>query len=141
MSHRHEHFRTTLYRLFGDGGELLYVGIAIDLKKRLRQHICQWWWPEVAALRVERHPNRLEALSAEKAAIEAEGPKYNTQHAGRRSPAPASCVHIDELVSRSHERDQLRAERKAKTGLDPYDFVTKLIANFAEEGVDAAAHK
>jgi hypothetical protein len=72
-----------LYRFFDAGGALLYVGITVDIGNRWPRHADDKpWWYEVARTTVEHHPSRPAALAAEKAAIEAEGPRYNVRHNG-----------------------------------------------------------
>lgn len=77
--------RTALYRLFGAGDELLYIGISKDFGNRWTQHSRrQPWWPEVERQTVEWRSTRAEALRDETAAIKAEKPKYNIADAGWR---------------------------------------------------------
>jgi hypothetical protein len=77
--------RTAVYRLYGAGGELLYVGISKSFGARWEQHAyMQPWWPEVQRQTVEWHPDRQRALTAEEAAIRSEGPRHNILHNPRR---------------------------------------------------------
>lgn len=70
--------RTALYRLFNEGRELLYVGIAFDPHRRWSQHVTDKpWWPEVFYREVAWYASRREAEGAEIAAIRGEFPKYN----------------------------------------------------------------
>lgn len=70
--------RHALYRLYSDIGELLYVGLTVDVKTRMKDHRNgKAWWPEVAYRRIEWHPDRLSADAAETAAIRTEHPTYN----------------------------------------------------------------
>lgn len=72
-----------LYRFFGAGGALLYVGITNNPSRRFTQHgVSREWWHEVETIRMERFPNREAVLAAERAAIKKERPKYNIKHAG-----------------------------------------------------------
>jgi hypothetical protein len=84
---------TTLYRLFDDGGALLYVGISGRWAGRLAHHAAtQGWWDEVTKITRESYPTRPEALAAEQVAIEQERPRYNvrtTPRPVRRKPHPA----------------------------------------------------
>lgn len=73
---------TALYRHFAADGSLLYVGISLSPLARLSQHRdSSPWYGEIARVEVEWHPNREAALAAEKAAIQAEGPRHNVIHA------------------------------------------------------------
>jgi predicted GIY-YIG superfamily endonuclease len=70
-----------LYRFFGPGGTLLYVGITNNPSRRFSQHgVQREWWSEVETIRMERHPDRESVLLAEKKAIQEERPKYNIVH-------------------------------------------------------------
>lgn len=66
-----------LYRYYDSEGELLYVGITINLAGREAKHRRRAWWPLVADVHLEEHPGRVSALAAERAAIHHEKPIYN----------------------------------------------------------------
>jgi len=69
-----------LYRHFDAAGDLLYVGCSSNAIRRTEQHEAQaHWFPDVATITVQHFASVSEALSAEKAAIRAEGPKYNVR--------------------------------------------------------------
>ena len=69
---------TALYRLYDDGGVLLYVGIADDLRKRFAQHKAEkLWWPEVTRKTVTWYGTRTKAFCAEDIAIKTEYPVFN----------------------------------------------------------------
>lgn len=71
----------TLYRLFNDAGELIYVGVAYDHIARLAQHRRDSpWWPEVSSFTVEERLTRELAEKAERDAIREELPRYNVAH-------------------------------------------------------------
>ncbi|MEE3066548.1 MAG: type II toxin-antitoxin system prevent-host-death family antitoxin [Actinomycetota bacterium] len=68
----------TLYRFFNPAGQLLYVGIASNLARRLSQHERDKnWWREVSTVTVEHFESRDELADAEVKAIKSEGPLYN----------------------------------------------------------------
>lgn len=70
--------KTHLYRHYDGNGELLYIGISLSAVQRLSQHMSgSNWADEIASIEVEYYPDRDAALRAEKAAIEAEQPRYN----------------------------------------------------------------
>lgn len=76
---------TTLYRLYGTGGELLYIGIAGNPGRRFEQHRADKpWWGDVVGITLEHHPTRAQAADAELEAIQAENPRHNI--AGRTAP-------------------------------------------------------
>lgn len=82
---------TALYRFYGAGDELLYIGITNSIPRRLDQHSdSKPWYTEARRITVEHHPTRGDALAAEMAAIKAERPKYNIQHNRGRDRTPTT---------------------------------------------------
>ncbi len=83
---------TALYRFYDGAGDLLYVGISIRPWDRWKQHRGEKeWWHEVKQITLDRYPDVTTALSAERAAIVAESPRYNVVHnrgTSRVRPAP-----------------------------------------------------
>lgn len=74
---------TTLYRMYGKYDELLYVGVTSTVRgaTRFTEHTKRkWWWPQVVSLTVEHYMTREAAESAERRAIQDEGPLYNIVH-------------------------------------------------------------
>jgi len=72
---------TTLYRLFNEQSELLYVGISVRVEQRMYEHSQnKWWWLEVEHQVLTQCPTRREALELEELAIKGEKPKYNITH-------------------------------------------------------------
>lgn len=97
---------TTLYRLYDEGGDLLYVGISTRPLQRVREHSKgQTWWTEVASQTFQHYPTRTEAAAAELAAIKSENPKHNIVG---RSTAPVR--HLSNVGQRVYAR---RADRRA----------------------------
>jgi len=69
---------TALYRLYDEHGWLLYIGITIDTKRRLKEHHREPWWPMVARRDIESLDyGGQRAERAEIAAIRAELPLLN----------------------------------------------------------------
>ena len=69
-----------LYRFFSSSGDLLYVGITCNPARRFEKHgDTKDWWPEVVRIEMEHHPDRAGVLAAERAAVQAEKPKYNVR--------------------------------------------------------------
>jgi predicted GIY-YIG superfamily endonuclease len=107
-----------LYRFFGQGGQLLYIGITRDPSSRWGQHRGDKpWWFEVQRIEIESLPDRASALKAERLAIQSEKPRYNVVHNRRTSAAPRIEVHqplerdqLYELLSQ--ELAELQAERR-----------------------------
>lgn len=72
-----------LYRAF-DGDELLYVGIAYSVGRRLAQHQeSAPWWHRLTRVEVQTYESRGAALAAETLAIRTEYPKYNIKNKSR----------------------------------------------------------
>lgn len=75
-----EETETSLYRLWSDVGELLYIGVTVDVSRRFGQHAkVQSWWSEVAHHAVEVFPTRTAAFSAERDAVAREHPRHNVK--------------------------------------------------------------
>jgi hypothetical protein len=93
-----------LYRFFGAGGTLLYIGITADLPTRLHDHRDDKpWWLGVTNVTLEHYPSRDAVLEAERRAIVAERPLCNNHHneAGRVKPSkpePETAMGVDELA-------------------------------------------
>lgn len=76
---------TTLYRFYDADDRLLYVGITNETGRRFKQHsVSQVWWAEVTTTSTEEFATRLEAATAERAAIAAERPVHNIVGTSRR---------------------------------------------------------
>jgi predicted GIY-YIG superfamily endonuclease len=75
---------SAVYRAFAANGRLLYVGVSEQLQNRTQQHkYTKPWWGEVASITATFYPGeRLAAYAAERAAIKAEQPLYNSHPLG-----------------------------------------------------------
>jgi hypothetical protein len=94
--HNAEH---ALYRFFGAGGVLLYVGLTVQLPIRLRDHHRgRAWWSEVERMTVQRYPGRPEVIAAERLAIINEKPKYNIQHNGSKGKIVAAEPEQEDII-------------------------------------------
>ena len=70
--------KTALYRHYNADGVLLYVGVSLSPMARTSSHSSySEWFDSVARIDIEWHENRLEALKAEKQAIQSELPTQN----------------------------------------------------------------
>lgn len=70
-----------LYRFYGAGGTLLYIGITNSIPVRLKAHDKgKPWWTGVTNITVEHYPDRRAVLEAERRAIVTERPLYNGTH-------------------------------------------------------------
>ena len=77
---------TTVYRFYGQGRELLYIGIAVNPKNRVDQHRAKKpWWGEVEMIETILYPTRDEARWVEKVEVLLGMPKYNTIYVMRDS--------------------------------------------------------
>lgn len=97
--------RTALYRLFGVGDELLYIGVAKDPLARWSTHArLTTWWPDVLVTRIEWFASRPDAEASETAAIEAERPKYNLRSVRFRGmPVERARKVLGQRVKRAKE--------------------------------------
>lgn len=96
---------TTLYRMYDEVGDLLYVGICAN-PRRLDEHKgSKDWWQQVDHIAVSHFPDRTAARAAEFAAIREERPRYNVQHSGRYTPR---------AVAPTQTSSRIRAAREAK---------------------------
>lgn len=76
--------KTALYRIWGNEGELLYVGISKSALSRLGQHLSEKpWADQISNVTIETYPTREQAAAAEVAAIKAEKPLHNVVHNGK----------------------------------------------------------
>lgn len=80
--------RTAVYRLYGHDGELVYVGMTVNIERRLADHERgSFWWPHVARTAVVWYDTRPEADAAESEAVAAEKPLYNMR---KQAPGPVA---------------------------------------------------
>jgi len=70
-----------VYRLYGDSGSLLYIGVTQNWAQRREHHaIVQPWFSDVAHAELESCPTRKDALAREATLIRELKPRYNIQH-------------------------------------------------------------
>lgn len=68
----------TLYRMYGDGANPIYIGITGDPGRRIKEHSKdKRWWSQVKTIQLEHYPTRRDLETAELEAIELEKPAYN----------------------------------------------------------------
>lgn len=89
---------TYLYRFFDPAGQLLYVGISHRIENRFGTHKHQKPWDQVASIKIERFPTRLEAAQAERKAIATEKPAWNVIFA--EPPPWPTCSHCQRAFAR-----------------------------------------
>lgn len=75
---------SVLYRHYDAHGRLLYVGVAVNTKKRLQEHAAAGavWVSDVARSTFERFRTHKDVLDAEIMAIKNEAPLWNILHSG-----------------------------------------------------------
>lgn len=62
-------------------GQILYVGVTVNLKDRIGAHrSTKKWWPEVATIVTHQHSDMTTANEVEKYLIRLLRPEYNIQH-------------------------------------------------------------
>jgi len=87
----------TLYRIFGEDGELLYIGKSINGAARIRDHQREkYWWPQVRTIIIEHFSDNEELLIAEESAIRNEYPLYNIEY--NRSFSTSDCQEPTEII-------------------------------------------
>ena len=68
-------------------GDLLYVGVTLELSSRQKKHVAEAKWRHmIFKILCEPFASREEALAAETRAIWDEFPKFNMIHNGQRHP-------------------------------------------------------
>lgn len=81
-----------LYRYYGPGDDLLYVGISLNAIQRAIDHRRRGasWWTLWERCTVERFDTREQAAQAERDAIRSERPRYNIIHNRSRAEVYAA---------------------------------------------------
>lgn len=110
MIHRAKADAVALYRLFDEGGSLLYAGISKDPMHRWEEHSGNAWWTQVATYTVTWYAVCSEARAAEKVALATEGPIHNVHS------APGHSAHWKAALSSAENRAgrAARSKRPAK---------------------------
>jgi hypothetical protein len=134
-----------LYRFFDVGGDLLYIGITNDPGRRWSRHANDKpWWHEVDRIELERYPDRVAVLAAERKAIQDEHPRYNVAHAppplaapSEPGPCPQACecgaaaeyVYVLHREIRTHEQwwAKYRADYRGEGSWKPRDLTPFLL--------------
>lgn len=81
----------TLYRFYTADDALLYVGLTINPGRRMEKHRdTQTWWPDVARIAMEQHPDLPTLREAERKAIQTEKPRHNIRMNGDPKPLSES---------------------------------------------------
>lgn len=124
-----------VYRCYDEAGRLLYVGHSGDLRERASAHRkFAAWWPLMATTRlVGPFPSKEAARAAERAAIEREAPRHNTQ-CNVNAPTLTDAERRLEVAQRDYRQcfrygyalDEVRARRLGHV-------VDRLIAQIKQE--------
>ena len=120
--------KTTLYRSYNKGNELLYVGISHSVMNRLGQHKNSGvWHGECVRITLEHFATRESAREAEAKAIKTEHPIYNKQ--GKPSAS-------DNYWKTKHQQAYAKfdQERKEKYGWKDLDFTVPVILSSGSGG-------
>ncbi len=95
-----------VYRMYDAGDDLLYVGSTTRWPTRIRQHArLKPWWGEVVSVRAVHFDTVADALRAERAAQDAESPRYNLTRAKDPDRPPCGYVKIATHVPAALARD------------------------------------
>ncbi len=68
-----------VYRMLDREGRVLYIGVTGHVGQRFGDHAMKRWFPLVATITLEWYPDKDAAVQAEREAILAERPPYNSQ--------------------------------------------------------------
>jgi hypothetical protein len=93
--------RSAVYRIFGDGQRLLYIGSSERPRQRWHEHRNRTaWWPEARVYSLTWLPDRDTAYQVEALAIAAERPAFNQVWQPQQVPAPRKVADPVEEVRR-----------------------------------------
>ncbi|MFM9594136.1 GIY-YIG nuclease family protein [Streptomyces scabiei] len=126
-----------LYRLFDQGGALLYVGVTSDPRTRWTQHKAEKaWWPYVHRYTLEWRTSREAALKEEAEVIARERPLHNVQGAEvppprRSTPSAPELLAPDALLS---IREIMARHGVSRQGLHTHRQHPEFPAPFADAG-------
>jgi len=82
-----------VYKAYDDAGALLYVGISINVFKRLGEHKAYSpWYDEASRIEVVQYLNRASARAEEARCIKFDAPAFNVTQ-----EAAAGCAMSDEI--------------------------------------------
>jgi excinuclease UvrABC nuclease subunit len=102
--------QTGLYRHFDKNGDLLYVGISLNVFMRLYQHKdSSHWFSEISTVTIEYFETRQDALIAEELAIKKEKPMHNIVFSKQ--------IQNENTKSDEAEVDWLNSIKQSKTDL------------------------
>lgn len=122
-----------VYRLWGEEGDLLYVGVTAHLRERMWSHQAHKpWWDEVAAITVERHESRQDAERAEAKAILEEVPGKNRNGGSGRRPInlrfeTALLVEVDRAARAAGITRTEFMEQACRHAVDEMELVGRVV--------------
>lgn len=133
-----------VYRLFDKDGGLLYIGMTGNFRARLREHrhgAAGATHPQIVAIKrrlatwtTTPYPNRFDALSAERAAIRAEGPELNTLRPKERPSMTLPTDYTLEQVADSLQMSPRWVRDRVREGAEHIRYGRKI--RFTAEQVD-----
>jgi excisionase family DNA binding protein len=90
--------KCTVYQLYNERQDVLYVGITTDVAARLKQHADKPWWSSVASVGCREYDSRELAADAETDLIRKLRPRHNrSQNPSHYSPEKAKLPPIYSL--------------------------------------------
>lgn len=129
---------TYLYRLYDVHEQLLYVGITVDLPKRLEKHKRdKSWFEDVAELRTESFESREKAAAAELVAIRTEGPRYNVACPVGRVPRSRNLRKWQFAMPTGVGDEYVRVWIEARTEEHAKRLLTQALAHAARQQMTA----
>lgn len=76
-----------MYLVYNTDDEVIYVGVAVDMVRRLRQHaMSQPWWDQVSYIEACRFESRIDALCEEAGCLIWFEPRHNKAYPSPKSP-------------------------------------------------------
>jgi len=110
-----------VYRMYDENDVLLYVGMTVNVEKRIYQHFgTKDWWSDVAIIEVQHHYSRQSAAEAERIAIARERPMYNLMSPALFESEPLSENVLDDLLG-----DRQTGDRKTDLIAGMVEFVRR----------------
>lgn len=125
-----------LYRLYGVGGKLLYVGVTSNVRARLLQHAnSKSWWPQVRRTETVEYASRDEALKAESEIIKTQLPAYNQvgkpgSSAEKNGVNAATAASVAARAARRHARYATEMLAADRLGMETQEALAEILRNF-----------
>lgn len=118
--------KTALYRHYNEQGQLLYVGISLQILSRTTKHrLNARWYEQITHIDIEWLASRALAEAAERTAIETENPLYNVtynkapKHVAKEPQARTLRSRASQRLKRIASVQKRRLQRQQSSSLPP----------------------